>query len=413
MTPRHRISRAAIELLKRFEGFRARAAELPDGRWTVGHGHTLTARQGAEVSEKDAEDLLLYDLVAVAHVINESVFAPLTQNQFDALCSFAFNVGADHFRHSSVLRRLNEGQHLQAACAMEMWRQAEVGGERIVVDALVRRRSAEKTLFLTPVNAAWLPAPSPILRPLVDAGARDLVPDQTPAPVSAALDGERLILVRHEADEAEEGRVAPPTDDVVHPVAAAAEAVQARLQVLFQEPGDEPHLAPAAEVSAAPEGGPAPEPEAEPEAVVELRPQAEFAPPAERASEPSVESIAEPEARQDEAVVTEAPVAEPAGEDSQVAAADDDVYPFRQPIVATPRPQPAGLVSLLLLAIVGLAFFAGGLFWGTNATTSGLDGLITPQMVGILAGLTGLLMFSIAAFVLLSRLGHAAESEED
>ncbi len=405
MTPRHRVSRAAIELLKRFEGFRARAAELPDGRWTVGHGHTLTARQGAEVSEKDAEDLLLYDLVAVAYVINESVFAPLTQNQFDALCSFAFNVGADNFRQSSVLRRLNEGQHLQAACAMEMWRQAEVGGERIVVDALVRRRSAEKTLFLTPVNAAWLPAPSPILRPLVDAGARDLVPNETPAPVSTTLDGERLILVRHEADEAEEGAIAPPTNDVAHPVAAAAEVVQARLQALFQESSEDPHAAPDPEIAAELEVGSEPGPEAEPEAVVELRPQVELEPP--------VEPIAAPEARDDEAIVTEPPVAEPAGAESQAAAVDDDVYPFRQPIVATPRPQPAGLVSLLLLAVIGLAFFAGGLFWGTNATASVMDELITPQIVGVLACLTGIVMFSIAAFVLLSRLGHAAESEDD
>ncbi|MDB5451714.1 MAG: lysozyme family protein [Caulobacteraceae bacterium] len=235
MTPRHRVSRAAIELLKRFEGYRQRAAELPDGRWTIGHGHTLTAREGAEVSESDAEALLLYDLVAVAHAVNEAVFAPLTQNQFDALCSFVFNIGLDNFRQSAVLRRLNEGQHLQAACAMEMWRQAEFGGERIVVDALVRRRSAEKTLFLTPRNGAWLPAPSPILRPLVDAEARRLVPDQTPAPLVAALEGERLVLIREDADQ-----LAPPADVELNPVAAAAEAVQARLEVLFQDPGDEP-----------------------------------------------------------------------------------------------------------------------------------------------------------------------------
>ena len=60
MKPRHQISRAAIDLIKRFEGYRAKAARLPDGRWTIGYGHTLTAREGAEVSEKDAEALLLY-----------------------------------------------------------------------------------------------------------------------------------------------------------------------------------------------------------------------------------------------------------------------------------------------------------------------------------------------------------------
>src|SRR5437660_8398979 len=103
MQPRHRVSRTAIELIKRFEGFRETAAQLPDGRWTIGHGHTLTARQGAQVSVEDAEALLLYDLIGVAHMLNEQVFAPLTQNQFDALASFAFNLGADNFGRSGVL----------------------------------------------------------------------------------------------------------------------------------------------------------------------------------------------------------------------------------------------------------------------------------------------------------------------
>ena len=54
MLSRHRVSRAAIELIKQFEGYRQKAAQLPDGRWTIGYGHTLTAREGAEVSETSA-----------------------------------------------------------------------------------------------------------------------------------------------------------------------------------------------------------------------------------------------------------------------------------------------------------------------------------------------------------------------
>src|SRR5215218_10196476 len=100
MRPRHRVSRTAIELIKRFEGYRRKSAQLPDGRWTIGYGHTLTARQGAEVSESDAEALLIYDLRAVAQLVDEMTFTPLTQNQFDALCAFAFNIGLDNFRAS-------------------------------------------------------------------------------------------------------------------------------------------------------------------------------------------------------------------------------------------------------------------------------------------------------------------------
>ena len=96
MKPRHQVSRAAIELIKRFEGYRAPGRRSsPTGAGRSAMATPLTAREGAEVSEADAEALLLYDLIAVAHAVNELVFAPLTQNQFDALVSFAFNIGLD------------------------------------------------------------------------------------------------------------------------------------------------------------------------------------------------------------------------------------------------------------------------------------------------------------------------------
>src|ERR1700742_3701998 len=104
MKPRLQISRAAIGRVKPFEGYRRSAARLADGRWTIGYGHTQTARQGAEVSESDAEALLIYDLRAIAKAVEELTFAPLSQNQFDALCAFAFNVGLDAFRASEVLK---------------------------------------------------------------------------------------------------------------------------------------------------------------------------------------------------------------------------------------------------------------------------------------------------------------------
>src|ERR1700749_2594410 len=167
MKPRYQATRAAIELIKRFEGFRPKAAQLPDGRWTIGYGHTRTARAGATVSEADADALLIYDVSAIIRTINEWVFSPLTQNQFDALVAFAFNIGLQNFRRSSALRRLNEGSYVQAACAMEMWRTADFDGERIVVGALVRRRSAEMALFLTPTDG-YIAVPSLVVVPRVD-----------------------------------------------------------------------------------------------------------------------------------------------------------------------------------------------------------------------------------------------------
>ena len=254
MTPRHQVSKAAVELIKTFEGYRSKSAQLPDGRWTIGFGHTLTAREGAQVSEQDAEALLLYDLIAIAHAVNEQTFTPLTQNQFDALCCFAFNVGLDNFKRSSVLRRVNEGSLLQAACAMEMWRKADFEGERIVVDALVRRRSAEKTLFLTPANG-WVPAPSPIVRPKVDYDAVNFVPRQTPTALKTDLTADKAVAMR---DEPLPSPHAPPQATPVVTTAAmtAAAAVTSRLAELVPEPVVVPPPVPSVETVDAPVSAP-------------------------------------------------------------------------------------------------------------------------------------------------------------
>ncbi len=87
MKLRNSVSPAAIEVIKRFEGFRRTAAQLDDGRWTIGFGHTRSARAGVTVTEADAEALLGYDLVDVQAAVNDWTFTPLTQNQFDALWS--------------------------------------------------------------------------------------------------------------------------------------------------------------------------------------------------------------------------------------------------------------------------------------------------------------------------------------
>jgi lysozyme len=162
-----RVTRSVVELVKRFEGLRRRAARLHDGGWTVGYGHTRAAREGAVVSPEDAEALLYYDLSEVAEKVEAWTFTPLNQNQFEALIAFAFNIGIENFRGSTVLKRVNEGQHLMAAAALELWRKADFGGEDLVVDALVRRRAAEKAHYLTPPEG-FRPSPTPVLRPTFD-----------------------------------------------------------------------------------------------------------------------------------------------------------------------------------------------------------------------------------------------------
>jgi len=400
MKPRHRVSRAAIELIARFEGYRRKAAQLPDGRWTIGYGHTLTARAGAEVSEEDAEALLLYDLIAVSHALNEGIYTPLSQNQFDALASFVFNIGLDNFAGSGVLKRLNEGALIQAACAMELWRKADFAGERIVIDALVRRRAAEKALFLTP-EGGWPAAPSPVLRPLLDEDAWRLVPAEPPAPLTASLEGERVHVLR--ADEPPPVPVAPE-EDAASPVQAAAEAVASRLQTIFAEPTPEEPRAPTAEPPAPefrltpPEEGPVPAD----------RPVPPAAP--EPDGPPSGELFPEPAPA---AAWANPPAAAERREPARVLIDDTAPFeytaPFVQPLPAQPKGGPLWAVAL---AILGLVFIGGGLFWAANARPSFGAGLFTPTLVGWLAGLAGVGFLSVAVFLLLQAFARGARDDD-
>lgn len=369
MTPRHQISRAAIELIKRFEGYRRTAAVLPDGRWTIGYGHTLTARRGAQVSEADAEALLIYDLIAVAHAINEAVFAPLSQNEFDALCSFVFNIGTQDFSRSAVLRRLNEGAHLNAACAMEMWRKADIAGERILIDALIRRRAAEKALFLTP-QEGWLPAPTPMLQPILDLEVAGSVLRGTPAVVRTSLDGD----------------------------VAAAELVVAGdrspdavgLQSAFPEsaaPPEEAHFALT------------PPDEAPPEGQGRIFGRRDMT-----AGEPSADLFnGERTPANDTPGASDWPAESPpqdAGAAAKVAG--------RTPRVG-PNHRKPDLSALWGLGAAGLGLFLLGLI-GTlhKPVAPGAPGL---TVLGWFVGLVGVVLFSMAAYRLLRRLGEAARDQ--
>lgn len=183
MKRRTRTSAAGIELIKDFEGFRPQAVRLSSGRHLIGYGHMDSAREGLEITEGDAQLLLQeYDLRPVEELLSESVLTPLEQNEFDALASFVFNIGVEGFRGSDVLSFLNSGQKTAAAGAMSWWRKARVDGKLIVVDALVRRRSAEMALFLDH-PAGRVPAPSALIRPRLDMDS-----SQTQAAQNGALE---------------------------------------------------------------------------------------------------------------------------------------------------------------------------------------------------------------------------------
>jgi lysozyme len=163
-------SRAAFDLIASFEGFRTRAVVAPNGKWTLGFGHVATAREGLNVTRAEAEDLLRWDLLPIEDSLRQVALTPLTQNQFDALLSFAFNIGLENFKRSDVLKYLNQGQPTAAALSMHAWRRARVNGRVLTIDALVRRRAAEAALFLEPVGARAA-APTSIIVPELDQSA--------------------------------------------------------------------------------------------------------------------------------------------------------------------------------------------------------------------------------------------------
>jgi lysozyme len=178
-----RTSGVGLELIKSFEGFRARARALPDGRYLIGYGHTDHAREGLRISRDDAELVLRHhDLPPVETVIRERVLTPLSQNEFDALVSFVFSIGTEAFAGSEVLHLLNRGDRLQAAEAMSDWRRGRINGELRLIDALVRRRAAEIALFLEHPSGR-VPLPSRVVRA-----------ERDPLPARAGL-RERAVVI--------------------------------------------------------------------------------------------------------------------------------------------------------------------------------------------------------------------------
>lgn len=143
-----------LNLIKGYEGLRMAAHYAPSEQWAVGYGHTESARHGMSVTEADAERLLQDDVKPIEQLLGESVRAPLNQNEHDALVSLIFNIGAANWKRSTVMRKLNEGDKLGAAQAFEMWIRAKVNGELVSLDGLIRRRAAEKSLFLMPTDAS-------------------------------------------------------------------------------------------------------------------------------------------------------------------------------------------------------------------------------------------------------------------
>lgn len=101
-------SQKAIDLIKYFESFSAEPYLCPANYLTIGYGHRILPNENFEkITEEEAEIILKKDMIFAEKAINEFVEVELSQNQFDALVSFVFNVGVEAFKNSTLLRSLN------------------------------------------------------------------------------------------------------------------------------------------------------------------------------------------------------------------------------------------------------------------------------------------------------------------
>ena len=115
------ISANGLAIIKRHEGLRMHAYPDPASGgepWTIGYGHTAGVRAGQTITQAEAEAFLLADLAWVERTIDECVTSPLTQGQYDALCSLIFNIGAGAFKGSTLLRELNARDYEAAAAPL-------------------------------------------------------------------------------------------------------------------------------------------------------------------------------------------------------------------------------------------------------------------------------------------------------
>ena len=139
-----KISQRGIDLIKSFEGCRLTAYKCPAGIWTIGFGTTGTAiKEGLVWSQAQADEALAKHLEEFSRGVTDLLKVSVTQGQFDALVSFAYNVGPGALRKSTLLKMLNDGDYSGAAGQFIRWINKGSSFEA----GLRRRREAERQMF--------------------------------------------------------------------------------------------------------------------------------------------------------------------------------------------------------------------------------------------------------------------------
>jgi RHS repeat-associated protein len=144
------VSQQGLEFIARFEGFSSTAYNDVAGLPTIGYGHLIKAGENfSTITKQEALDLLRQDLANAEKAVNKSATNPcLTQSQFDALVSFAFNLGSGALKKSSLFKDVNQGRFSSVEEDLLRWNKARVNGTLTPILGLMERRLAEGLLFI-------------------------------------------------------------------------------------------------------------------------------------------------------------------------------------------------------------------------------------------------------------------------
>jgi lysozyme len=150
-------SKDGLQLTEQFEGYRDAAYQDVKGVWTIGYGHTLAVHPGMICTQEQAIDWLMDDISDAENAVNLLVKIGLTQEEFDSLTDFCFNVGITAFKYSTLLEKLNSNDIEGAIAEFEKWDMS--GGQHVA--GLLRRRNAERALFTLGADFSGEAKPQP------------------------------------------------------------------------------------------------------------------------------------------------------------------------------------------------------------------------------------------------------------
>jgi lysozyme len=145
-----KLSVEGLNLIKRFEGVRNRPYRCSAGLWTVGVGHLigdgklLPESWNRTFTEEEINALLVRDLSRFERGVGMYIKVPLRQHEYDALCSFAFNLGLGTLQRSTLRQKINRND--KEGAAKEILKYCRAGGK--IIKGLQKRREAEYQMFL-------------------------------------------------------------------------------------------------------------------------------------------------------------------------------------------------------------------------------------------------------------------------